>query len=516
MESTTAATMDVFDLTVTGENVAVDVPAGPRRITRGSDQQEAFWSELEDGTGNIVLNALAGSGKSSSCREGMHRLLAQDPSLVIRYTCFNKKIAEEFAVGCPAGVDAGTMHRMGHMALIDAFGSKLNKVKNYDLMDATEGGTALPRYTRRAINKLVSLAKNHGLKPGEDGLADTLLDLIARFDIQTWHKDDLVVLWSAHILGLSAEVTTHVDFDDMLWLTVVKGVRLPSCDFLFIDEAQDLSPIQHEMVAGLGGAGRVVVVGDVNQAIYGFRGAHADSIPVLRDRLDATSLPLTISWRCPESHARLVRKMVPDFLAAPEAKEGVIDFAGPDAIDRARPGDMVLCRSNAPIVAACLRQIGRRVPAAIRGRDIGKALTDVLGKLKGSQRTIAEVARALDVWQAKEVARLEARDGTEDLVEQVRDKVACLHAVAGSCDSPAEMPDVIDGLFADDNSANRITFSSVHRAKGSEASRVAYIDIPYSQKRDKFKPPADWELVQRQNLRYVAMSRSLDTLTLIS
>lgn len=498
-----------------GKTVAA--PRLRRDRLEGSPQQEAFWEELLTGTDNILLEARAGTGKSTSAREGMHRLLESNPSLAIRYCCFNRKIADEFGAKCPAGVEVGTMHRFGLMALQDAFGSQVDKHKSYTVLDAIEGGTSLKRYVRKSIAMLAGLAKNHGLHPDDPEIDRHLGEFVFRFDVETWGQQSSIFRWTRAVLARSAEMTGIVDFDDMLWLTVLYPVRFPAVDFLFIDEAQDLNGVQHLMAERLCDSGRTIIIADPFQSIYAFRGADCDSVPKLRGRLDAKTMPLTVSWRCPRSHVELARQLVPDFEAAPDAADGTLVEASEDALEDAELGDLVLCRANAPIISACLRAIGRGVPAIVRGRAIGDQLANVVRKIERDRdpKTIPEFARAVARWRALEVDRLEAKDGTEDLIEQTYDRAGALDAIAASCDTPASIPAAIDRLFSDDDADQRITFSSVHRAKGSEARRVAYIQIPYSEKRDRNRPPQPWESQQRKNLRYVALTRSLDTLTLI-
>ena len=97
-------------------------------------------------------------------------------------------------------------------------------------------------------------------------------------------------------------------------------------------------------------------------------------------------------------------------------------------------------------------------------------------------------------------------------MERVEDKAACLEAIADSCESPAEVFDAIRLLFDDQSDTrNTIVLSTVHRAKGSEAKRVFLIDQPYGMNRRPNGIP-QWEADQRRNLRYVALTRSLDSL----
>ncbi len=496
---------------VTATNT-IEAPIIRCQRLEGSPQQEAFWAELLDGSDHDLLEARAGTGKSTSCREGMWRLIEAGGNPSIRYCCFNKKIADEFAEKCPPGVDVGTMHRFGLQALQGAFRCQVDKTKSYTILDGIPGAPE-KRYLRKSIAMLVGLAKNHGLRPDDPDISGKLDDFAFTYDVETYRQADALYRMAAKVLARSAEMTALVDFDDMLWLPLLHPVKFPGVDDLFIDECQDLNPVQHELAGLLSGSGRTVIVGDPYQSIYAFRGADSESIPKLRDKLGAKVLPLTVTFRCPRSHVELARQLVPDFEAHPTAPEGELQTLNPECIDEAQPGDMILCRANAPIISACLRAIGNLQPAVVRGRAIGDSLGAIVRKL-GETATVPDFVRELARWRSKEIGRLEAKDGTEDLIEAVEDRASCLEAIAGACNGPAEIPRLIDRLFADDDSNGRITFSSVHRAKGSEARSVVYIQVPYGQKRDRERPPQQWELDQRRNLRYVALTRSLHSLTL--
>ena len=498
-------------ITATVSGDATASVAGAKRID-GSPQQKAFFAELLEGDGNVLLAALAGTGKSTSCREGMWRLIEAGGDPSIRYTAFNKKIAEEFGAACPPGVDVGTMHSFGYKALRDAHGSRMAADKTYTILDGC-GGRDYPRYLRKSVSTLVGLAKNHAMRPSDPELYADLIDLADRFDVPDWGRRGQLIDAAERVLAASTD-PSQVDFDDMLWLAFLDGVGFDSPDFLFIDEAQDLNPVQHALVPMMCPAGRTIVVGDVFQSIYAFRGADSRSIPKLREQLDAKSLPLTVTRRCPRSHVELAKALVPEFEAAPEAPEGVVEQGGLDSIDGAGPGDLVLCRTNAPIIRECLRFIGAKRRAIVRGRALGDSLKVVLAPMR-SAATTRDLLRRIASWEAAEIERLSRRDGTEDLMEQAHDKAMCLSAIADACDSPSKVPALIDDLFADDDARNRVTFSSVHRAKGSEARSVYYIQVPFNEKRDKVRPPQPWEIQQRCNLRYVALTRSLDRLTLV-
>ena len=180
-------------------------------------------------------------------------------------------------------------------------------------------------------------------------------------------------------------------------------------------------------------------------------------------------------------HVELARQLVPDFEAAPEAPDGELRDGTDEDITNAQPGDLVLCRANAPIVQACLRAVSRRQRATVRGRSIGDQLGQTFRRI-GDFPTIPQWLRGLALWRAQEMEKLDAKDGSEPAIEALNDRADCLEAIANTCGSPAEVPGVISSLFSDEDSASRITFSSVHRAKGSEARNVFYIRDPLRRK----------------------------------
>jgi DNA helicase-2/ATP-dependent DNA helicase PcrA len=77
-----------------------------------------------------------------------------------------------------------------------------------------------------------------------------------------------------------------IDYADMLERFVEQDVS-PSFDVLFIDEAQDLSPLQWRMVRSLWAkAGKTYIAGDDDQAIFKWAGADVDTFIALKEEVD--------------------------------------------------------------------------------------------------------------------------------------------------------------------------------------------------------------------------------------
>ena len=123
-----------------------------------------------------------------------------------------------------------------------------------------------------------------------------------------------------------------IDFNDQVYLAMLYCPHHGrSWDVVFVDEAQDLSRLNHMQV--LKACKRqMVVLGDKYQALYGFRGATSESMEDLfngwkeKTKQEMTRLQLSITFRCPQSVvARQTRTVgIKDFQAKPEAGLGTV------------------------------------------------------------------------------------------------------------------------------------------------------------------------------------------------
>jgi DNA helicase-2/ATP-dependent DNA helicase PcrA len=105
-----------------------------------------------------------------------------------------------------------------------------------------------------------------------------------------------------------------VDFDDLL--DTIRQIMRSDREFaeavrwrfrhFFVDEAQDLNPLQHAVLeAWRGGRADLCVVGDPRQAIYGWNGADPSMLAEIEDRYPGvTVIRLTANYRCPPQVVR--------------------------------------------------------------------------------------------------------------------------------------------------------------------------------------------------------------------
>ncbi len=484
-------------------------PPAVKRIERGSPQQEAIWAELRGGTSHVLVEALAGSGKSTSCAEAMHRL---DHRLSLTYCAFNKSIAAEFKAKAPANCRSSTMHSLGFAAVKEALGEVvINDFKTADLAEKYFPRKWEDKEARYAAAKVVGLCKAN-LIDGSN--ADELADLAGAYGIDLGPDGEDVLAVASELVRESREQAAVIDFDDMIWLPLVLGLRVRRTDVLFVDEAQDLNAAQQALAFRLCPDGRIVVVGDAKQSIYAFRGADAESIPNMRAKLGGTDrgitcMPLTVTWRCPRSVVRLANAIVPQLEAAPDAAEGEIRVVPEsDVLKDLGPGTMVLCRTNAPLVSACYRLLREGIPAVVRGRDIGKGLLTLLVKLKA--KSVPDMAERIDDYAVREREKLSKLRHPEPALIVLEDKVSCLMALSEGATSVDEIKARIDTLFSDQDESKAVTLSSIHKAKGLEQDDVVVL-CPGLLPHPMAKRPS--EQAQEANLAYVAVTRAKRTLT---
>jgi superfamily I DNA/RNA helicase len=298
----------------------------------------------------------------------------------------------------------------------------------------------------------------------------------------------------------------RVGFDDMIFLPVALRLARPWYDMVIIDEAQDMNAAQILLArASCKKTGRIVVVGDDRQAIYGFRGADAGSLDRLKAELSATELPLTVTYRCGKSIVARAASIVPDFTAAPSAPDGIVDSLPneDELFKNAKPGDFVLCRRNAPLMSTCLGFLKRGIAARVEGRDVATGLKVAVSKLRA--KSVPDFIERVGGWLKKEVARaskISSEDARQDKVDRLSDQADALVALAEGCASVAEIGVRIETLFGDhgEGGPRQIVCSSIHRAKGLEADRVFVLV------EEKKRPGRGGK--EEANIDYVAVTRA--------
>lgn len=442
-----------------------------------SAYQTAIYAFAADPTkGNLVVKAGAGSGKTTTIKQLVKRLIGSHIALA-----FNKPIQ---LVMEAAGLNARTFHSLC-MSVVGRTGRIF------------EGIGALAEDTEQVWS---DLAEHH--------------DLELESERAEWSR---AIELARAALSWSNGHKTY-DFADALYFCVKDGLRLPQFDNVLVDEGQDTNKIQiaiirklmKEQVFGAGGS-RLFVFGDDAQAIYGFRGADSNALNNIVEAFNCTVLPLTVSYRC----ASNIVKFASQYGAievAPNAPEGEVRKAKLDdkTIADMKAGDLVICRLTKPVITAAYTLLKARKPAYVMGREIGAGLASLVKKqnAKGIENLITK----LNDWTSREIERARAK-GQDSKVETIQDKTdALLFLIDELEETDRTIPALlrnIEELFRD--KAQAVVLATIHRTKGLEAERVYWLEYDFSSKWAR----KDWQQQQETNLCYVAATRAKNELVLI-
>jgi len=472
-----------------------------------STYQTAIFNFVETGTGNAIVEAVAGSGKSTTIVEAIKKVRGQ-----AIFLAFNKSIADELKA---RGVNARTFHSLTFGPVMQSLGQRqpeMNKLRK--LVDENFTGEQKRLYGT-FCERMVGLARGVGIGCLE---ADTELAWVAlaeHHDIEPENEEaefGEAIELSRKLLDL-CNASKLCDFDDMLYRAVKDGISLPKFDFVFVDEAQDTNPIQRAILTKIMRKGaRLVAVGDPAQAIYGFRGADSDSLNRIAADFNCIRLPLTITYRCPTSVVSYAQQWVSHIEARPGAPEGVVEELGTtwkptDFV----AGDLVVCRKTAPLITTAFKFIRANVPVQVMGREIGQGLKSLIKKMNA--KGIDHLVEKLEKFQEREVEKARAKQD-DAKIEAIQDKVgSILFLIDGLKEGKRTIPDLekgIDWLFANKDQA--VIFATIHKSKGLEAKRVWWLgrsECPAKWARQ------DWQKEQELNLCYVAATRAIEALYLI-
>ena len=355
----------------------------------------------------------------------------------------------------------------------------------------TRCGIRLDDAGRRDVTSAIEVAKARGLSPEQAG-NDSVVG------------DRLALVYQAYEDAKSSAGV--VDFEDILLLNaglirdnpaVAEQVR-QWCRWITVDEFQDVSPLQHQVLDGwLGTRDELCVVGDPSQTIYTFAGATSEYLLGFRRRWpQATVLQLTRSYRCAPQIISLANGVLAQAdsrerltLVSQRAVTGVVstqvysdeqdEAAGVAAAVKARlkttgPDEIaILVRTNSATARFERELQALGIPYTVRGTA------------RFMQRP--EVKRAVSLLRvaAKQPSELGTPDRVAAALEPVGytptpplgqaqreewESLAALVSLAGSHESLESLIADLDERLENDDApvAQAVTLASLHSAKGLE------------------------------------------------
>lgn len=219
------------------------------------------------------------------------------------------------------------------------------------------------------------------------------------------------------------------------------------------------------------------------------------------------------SFRCAKAVVREAQKIVPQFKAGENNAEGEVrSIDSGKLLSQIKPGDFVISRTNAPLVAFCIKALAAGIPAAIVGKDLDRTLLAAVDKImkKSSGPSIEQFCYAAEMYVHAETERLSRKVPVpEAAITAIRDRVDCLLAFADDCSNVNDIKDHIRKLVSNTDDERRVDFTTAHKAKGRERNRVFLFEDTFccprkDKKTGAWIPPSEEEW----NLAYVATTRA--------
>ena len=537
-------------------------------------QQDILDFFLNNPQSNMLVNALAGSGKSTTAC-----MLSEHSKTSDLYIAFNASVVEEFKkkIKNPK-TKVMTMHSLAYSIMLynveqeskdsgekpKGFGSQ--RSKRTVSLDNFKPHKILDEEITKRYGRYIEFAKRVFLKDNYVNLYNlcrlTLTDMSSNKDVSRLIDDHVLFLYYGDE-GYSApdisEITSTlkildtksrqqfetqgvIDFTDMLWITFNKlkydNWEVPYWALytnIYCDEVQDFSNIQLNFLKFIKRTkGRYVFIGDFHQAIYNFAGANAQAfnqIPKMFAPVETFDLP--ICYRCAKSHlSRVNREYGIPILPCDNAPMGFVKTIDKNKISEyAKAGDMVISRKNKWIAEVVLDLARNGTPIFIEDKEMVEAIKrQILSSKCTSVGTLEKfLQKVISNYNKKlfEIVSKNAREGghEEEHLEAVAeanskiDNTSFLLEILksylenhASSDSVSKFSNFIDKLLNTTPSPNCVRLCSIHKAKGLEATNVFVLNE--AKINYDFRNSKE-QNIQEKNLSYIATTRAKEGLYLV-
>ena len=454
-----------------------------------TEEQSHILNLLLTTKSNLLINALAGTGKTSTLE--LIQNAAKPPVLCL---AFNRRIADEMGKRFRSTTTVRTLNGLGHRIWSAACANRLSldKDKCRDLL--RESIRSLPKPIQGAaydifwdIISTIGLAKSLGYVP--EGTFPNAKHLITSEEFYSRLDEvpgELLIDLCEETLtaSIKAAYAGSIDYNDQVYMPALFGGTYPRFPLVLVDEAQDLSPVNHEMLNHLSRS-RIIAVGDPWQSIYGFRGAVQSGMYKLQGRFDMIEADLSISFRCPEAIVRNTHWRVPHMKWIKGGGRAA-KLRNPNAggfID----GSALICRNNAPLFALGLRLLASGRSVSVAGSEVGPKVIGIMKKLGNEQLSKGDLLEAIEEWRQEKLARQSTT---------ANDIADCMRVFARFGENLSQAVEYANHLF---QQTGTIMLLTGHKAKGLEWNTVYHLD-----------PFLIGESEQELNLKYVIGTRSLE------
>lgn len=483
-------------------------------IQNPSSYQRKILEAVVDTDKNIVIQATAGSGKSSTL-VAISELIPNN--LECCFLAFNKSIVEHLKTKLPSHITCKTSHSFGFSALMSYYKIKfeVNTFKSLGFIQAQLANRGMKPKEFVALqfammNAIGMMRMN--VTPYD---IEAIQELCIHYDLAVGEKEipDLIEVcqdidtYNAHF----SKKANKIDFNEMLYCALDEKIKMKQFDVLLIDEVQDLNKAQLSLVDKLiKPNGRIIAVGDKNQSIYGFAGSHGGSFEHFANRPNTITLPLSISYRCSRAIVNSARDIYPEIEVWDKAQEGEVREG---SISEISNNDFIICRNNRPLIFLYLKLLERGQIATIIGRDIEIALKRLIAKVSGMSIEAGLEKLNDDLFDIEQELLNKGKNPvTNRKYIQAYEHIQVIDILSRGCGGSMDsLEKRIEQLFVERPNAAKLM--SIHKSKGLEAERVFIIES-FEGKKLIPSPYAllEHEKISERNISFVGCTRAKTSL----
>ncbi len=469
-------------------------------------------------TGNIKINAVAGSGKTTTV---IAYAQSRPTTSKILYLAFNKSVKLEainkFLEKGIKNVKVETAHSLAYKHIVPSNGYRIRAqgYKTNEIADTLglqgNGEKHYEFVVANHINKFVAYFCNSDKQKIQDlNYLDTISDAKARVFIKNCYP----FLEMQTRLFLAKMNTGEIEITHDFYL---KKFQLSNpilhYDYILFDEAQDASAAMLDVF--LKQTATKVIVGDTHQQIYGWRHA-INSL----EKANFETYHLSTSFRFGQDIANLA-------MAILQWKDYIEDY-NPLKITgsgtcKNKTTKAVIARTNLGLLLKAIELVTEKnnlKTLYFEGNinsytyaDDGASLYDVLNLYNGKRHLIRD----------KLIASMKNIDELEEYIEKAEDvQLAMMVEIVNEYGN--EIPDIIKSIKDkhvpnDEKEKADIVFSTVHRCKGMEYDEVELVNdftnenkIEKAADENKKEPLKNAKTIEEINLLYVAITRAKNIL----
>lgn len=521
-------------------------------------EQNEIFNFLKNEKGNGLIDAVAGSGKTSTIIEGINYINNNESIL---FCAFNKKIQLEIKNRVSKynrNINVKTTYALGLEILktnndiykkhnIDA--NKYSFLLNHYLSENNNSDISVdiikPNFERlKEIhvkkNKINSDSEKENIDDelipfekkaynifsksfslyrltlkyfsGKNGFIDIINFYNLDIDIDNSEELNLFFEIIDNIIkvGINKALKEgYIDYADMLFLPEVFNYQSRyKYDNIFIDECQDLSNSQLKIVTKFGKNSRFFAVGDPFQSIYGFAGASPNSFNNVKLTFTPKTFSLTNCFRCSISVVDLAKEIRSD-ISTTNKEQGyitIIDYH--ELFNLAKNKDFVLSRYNSDLALTFFKMISLNIKCKIIGKeDIIEEIKDfVPKKFHFNKSFYSDLPIKIEKIFDKLSNKHKNDENKINEFEGIKNVILIGYSKFSNTQNFHDLVNELNMLFSSE-SDDCIILSSIHRSKGLESKNVFILnfeDLPIKPK----DPKSEWEFYQEKCLKYVAITRA--------